>query len=1653
MEDVGRARPRRQLNAASAATEILSSANDGDAEMEEVSNEPAAPIEVDVYELADPVSILDKISSTFEEQVESAKWSERKEALEGLAALLKAPRLEEGAYGPLLQTLVKRIGDANILVVIAAAGCIESMARGLRRGLGTARVEAEVLPALLERCKEKKASVLEALRSCLNAVGQYALPPGHELQNALGPFLGHKNPQVRAECLSWLSRAHKNPTGRKELRGLVAAVLPAAEDGSPEVRDAAARCLAAFVAVSGENTVGPLLEGLDKARLARVTELVEQLKATRTITTAKSASETKKATVAPVKAAAVAQPAPSTSTQSGGKRGVPPSTPVRPSTAQPSAKQARKEPVNLVPQPRHTNESALSFMEAALPAALFAGLADGNWKTRLEAVESLSRLIPSLGADAELLVRFLGQRPGWRESNFQVFQRLLQLTRASPLTLEAAQVLAPVAFEKLADTKLGSEASETLLQCTEQTGLAVMTAQALAVLPTQKAPKSQAEILNWLRAALLAFGPSAAVTISAVEVAEAARLQMSSASPLVRTAAIGLAAALRQLCGPEIRLHFVDRLPGPVMASLDAELSKAAASAPPAPTRFVRTAGGEAKETQPTAVRDEDVFDESQPTIESSQISSQERTELQFPADLLAAVGDARWQTRKEALDTIAGMVERANRLIRITGSEVFLELRARYSDSNKNLVIQALDLTGMLAEACGAPAFEKHHRALLPACLGPLADPKLQVRQAALRCLDAVGRASRLPVLLPALLSALAGSESPNLRRELLHWIANAVRDAAPGILCRDDALPMATNAINGLQDRTMEVRKASQALLTAIMASALLPPEQLKRMCQEQKPAALPVLQSLIDSLPPVPAGPQPSAGPTQAIIGSGLFLSQATDEVKAARLGTDRPTPSWDPAPLEGPALDALRAQMAFCLHGPLVMSLFAEQEAERLNAVSQLETAIGAAEPAERSLIIACSDLLLRWLTHSLPSMEARSLHLLDRLLNLVDAANARLGEQEAAVLIPSLMSCTSRQRSRALFRQLCRIYPASRLFSMLADGLANASQVRSRVVCLEEMQALLARNGLVVLNAPKHVPLVAGLVASEDSGMRGAALDVLARLVSLMGEQLGRYLSEMAPRERALLEERLQKGLPEEPVDEIPVEPAHAKASGPFSLDYAQFEARDRMLAVASATPTASARLAEATPPFPFPPPSLVSTGPEHPLDRVLHLIQMSPDLSCIQALQRLEDWLTPSPAAHADLLVPRLNSLLGALCVRLRDCACGPQIEGDATLKSRLGRYVTNALVVLVSEAELLRAAPQHDEILSGLLAETLSALTSDRLAALPDQAQLSRALNILLVKALEGGKPGACFRALLVLLEQAFRCPPASPTERYPEFVMKCIWKLTKQLPALLADSNDELVADLLRHTHAFLRTLPPLEWKARAAQHLPFEDLPLRTVKTILHELVSAQGTGLLRTLNDAVGGDEAESSFVAAYIRAMLQAAGLPITEERKTQLPEAPPELQPAEVESKLKEICAMICSKPNTRHGLAELYAFQQANPSVAQQIDSYLEALGSFFYKYIKRNLTQLDQEQRMRQPDLNAYKCKLAQMQQAMAEGGLVGADGDVNEAHEQPNDGTVSPVMKRLESPFIKVPFSIFHCIFSSLVSNRTATSCLASEGYKHC
>ncbi|KAI4205109.1 MAG: hypothetical protein LQ350_000736 [Teloschistes chrysophthalmus] len=259
----------RSQQAAQAASSGTQQDDEGEAEVEEEQ-----PPEIDAFDLAEPVDVLGKMPADFEQNMASSKWKDRKDALDALYAVVNTDRIKDGSFDDLLSALTKSMKDANIAVVTVAGNCIECIAKGLRRGF--AKYRSRTMPAIMERLKEKKQSVADALGAALDAV--FASTGLSECLEDILEHLKHKNPQVKAETLKFMIRCLKNTReapSKPEVILIAEASKKLLSESVEATRTGGAEALGTLMKIMSERAMGPYMEGLDDNRKTKIKEFCD----------------------------------------------------------------------------------------------------------------------------------------------------------------------------------------------------------------------------------------------------------------------------------------------------------------------------------------------------------------------------------------------------------------------------------------------------------------------------------------------------------------------------------------------------------------------------------------------------------------------------------------------------------------------------------------------------------------------------------------------------------------------------------------------------------------------------------------------------------------------------------------------------------------------------------------------------------------------------------------------------------------------------------------------------------------------------------------------------------------------------------------------------------------------------------------------------------------------------------------------------------------------------------------------------------------------------------------------------------------------------------------------------------------------------------
>ncbi|XP_062973560.1 cytoskeleton-associated protein 5 isoform X2 [Elgaria multicarinata webbii] len=872
----------------------------GDADGGGDDGDEAVP-QVDAYELLEAVEILSKLPKDFYDKIEAKKWQERKEALEAVEVLVKNPKLEAGDYADLVKALKKVVGkDTNVMLVALAAKCLAGLAAGLRKKFG--QYAGHVVPTILEKFKEKKPQVVQALQEAIDAI--FLTTTLQNLSEDILAVMDNKNPTIKQQTSLFIARSfcHCTPTtlSKNLLKPFCAALLKHINDSAPEVRDAAFEALGTALKVAGEKVVNTFLTDVDKLKLDRIKECAEKVELAVGGRIGGGADRKESKPVAgkgPVLSGAAGdkdtkdnlakagplKKAPATKAGGPSKKGKQATTGGAGSAGTKGKKGAD---VKEIFEPELSIEMCEEKASAVLPAACIQQLDSGNWKERLACMEEFQKAVELMNRTempCQALVRMLAKKPGWKETNFQVMQIKLHIValvaQKGTFSKTSAQIVLDGLVDKIGDVKCGNNAKEALTAIAEACQLPWTAEQVMSMAFSQKNPKNQSETLNWLSNAIKEFG-FAGLNVKAF--ISNVKTALAATNPAVRTSAITLLGVMYLYVGPPLRMFFEDEKPA-LLSQIDAEFEKMQGQTPPAPTR------GNSRHTVGSG--DDGEEGEEQEDLGNDVVDLLPRADIsdKITSELVSKIGDKNWKIRKEGLDEVTSIINEA-KFIQPNLGELSPALKSRLNDSNKILVQQTLTILQQLATAMG-PNIKQHVKNLGIPIITILGDSKSNVRTASLATVNAWTEQTGMKEWLEGEdLSEELKKENPFLRQELLGWLAEKLPTLRT---VPSDLVLCVPHLYACLEDRNGDVRKKAQDALPFFMMH--LGFEKMSKATGKLKPASkdqvLAMLEKAKANMPAKPAPPAKTssravgaaAAKSQTASGSGEDFSSSTMETK--------------------------------------------------------------------------------------------------------------------------------------------------------------------------------------------------------------------------------------------------------------------------------------------------------------------------------------------------------------------------------------------------------------------------------------------------------------------------------------------------------------------------------------------------------------------------------------------------------------------------------------------------------------------------------------------------------------------------------------------------------------------------------------------------
>ncbi|OWF42942.1 cytoskeleton-associated protein 5-like [Mizuhopecten yessoensis] len=1604
---------------------------------------------VDAYEMMPEVDILSQLPKDYYDKVEAKKWQDRREVLEALQKLTENPRLSNGDYGYLVKTLIKVVGkDSNVMLVSLGAKCMAGIAKGLRKKY--APYASNTIQVILEKFKEKKQMVVVQLRDAADAA--YMSTTLDAISEDMAAALDNKNPSIKAETAYLLARCFAKSTlstlPKKLLKQFCTCLLKTANDTTPEVRERSYEALGMAMKVVSEKHIAPFLVDFDPIKMQKIQESCQAAVLLNIYGEPRggagaAAPKPKKEEPKPVQRPSTA-PAKSGQSKPAGAKGGPPKkkAPAK-ATKGKDKKGGAAEGGNEFTENALSDEAVEEKATAVLSAETVAQLSSSNWKERLASMEKMSTTLKGLSKDdipCQALLRTVCKKPGLKDTNFQVLKIRVEtvghLAKNTKFSRISAEYCLADLVDKIGDVKNGAAVKETLSCIAEAVSLDYVGREVMKLSSEQKNPKNSSECMNWLGNAIKEFG----FKINAKALVALIKKAFGATNPAIRTSAINLVPVLYLYMGPTARVFFEDEKAA-LLQQIDAEIEKVKGEKAPAPTRgpVIPTGGDE----------EDDDDEEGGETEESNSTDLIPRNDVgeKFTPELMAEMADKNWKIRKESLEKVAAILNEA-KFITANLGPLPESIKLRLGDSNKILVNMTIAICSTLATNMG-PHCKHHIRVIGPALIGCFGDSKPALRAAAVGALNAwVDQCNLVPLVeVEAILDALR-LENPNLRQELLGWLSEKLPNHKQLPPDFKQCVPL---LLNCLEDRNSDIRKKAQEALVPFMIHVGY--ESLFKAAAKMKPGSKDTILALLEkargNLPAKPQKAKKAAAPVKASTPESYDepepskpsrpLSTASQDsvdskpasktVRGKAKGAPAPSKKkkededlgppmnttvpkeqrfkdektmkvlkWNFIEVRGEYIEQLRTQMEKNFSKSMIDLLFHTDFKCHTKAIEILIKCLD----TQHDATMVNLDIILKWFTirffDTNPSMLNKALEYLRLLFTMLVEEDYHLAEYEATSFIPYLIIKVGdskdgvRRDVRVLFKLLHKVYPASKTFSYLIDGLKSKNS-KQRMECLEELSSLIEAYGITICQPTPGQALktISGQIGNRDNGVRNAALNATVVAHTILGDSLYKYTGVLNDKDQDLLDERIKRSLknrsaqPQKAPEEsrpktAPQQPQRSasqatiqrpgtgipKSASSNSVKKFAIEIEDDQTSQLEFPKLLQYDLEELFQPVKLPPtitrnrppsPSLrmaKSTDAATTISMVISQITSADITLCIQALAQIDEVLKEE--GRAEVMVNHVDQLLLSMSMQLK-MVYSTHMGSKSTPKDnviRLYRCLLGTLLALFQKPSLSSKASK--DVLKDLINNLVTILLDNRLVELEEGAQVVRSVNVMVVKIVEKADQTSIMSALIRLLQDCVASEICSG--KFLELIMKCLWKIVRMLPEIINDINlDSILLDI----HVFMTAFPGSTWKSRP------NDLPIRTMRTILHSISKLQGAAILNHMTMIDGNSE-----VRSYLNKILkvtgaQNGGMEEEDSRAQRGSAQKAKRLTKSTHDMLAVIFKKIGSKENTKEGLNDLYDFKKKYPDA--DLEPFLKKSSQFFQMYIERGLNSIEQEREGKHP------------------------------------------------------------------------------------
>ncbi|CAK8693087.1 unnamed protein product [Clavelina lepadiformis] len=704
--------------------------------------------------------------------------------------------------------------------------------------------------------------------------------------------------------------------------------------------------------------------------------------------------------------------------------------------------------------------------------------------------------------------------------------------------------------------------------------------------------------------------------------------------------------------------------------------------------------------------------------------------------------------------------------------------------------------------------------------------------------------------------------------------------------------------------------------------------------------------------------------------------------------------------------------LQQQLSTCVGSSLLTELFHADFQRHLKAITMLNQALS----SDWDSTVQCLDVLLRWFTLKFydknTTVHIKSLEYIKSLFDKLIENDYRMTDYEVHAFVPHLITKIGenkdniRKAVHGTLKQISLVYPASKLFNHVMDGIKSKNS-RQRSECLDEIALLIATHGVGVCQptAAKALKEVATNISDRDKGVRSSALNAIVAAYNVSGDIVYKQVGRLNEKDMSMLEERIKRSgkyneappAAAEPVAATSVQTVKETRSLPSNLSRQQAPVVDKSNSLSSMRELRSSgshghdevvipeeiRRGIAELPVvnvdhllePLEIPDYlrkyeqgdsVSSHAGQALDLIIAQLSSLQLDSTITAIHELYEVVKHKE--KISLLEDKIDQLLSACTTQIRMTSerylpmivsSEPAVQSDPNMtKESFMSLCKSHFGFLAAVFDLPKLASKASTyVLFDMLRAVIQIMINEQFVQLFQTTKITQILNLLVLRMIENCDPTAIMCATVKVQQDSME----GASSAYADLVVKCLWKLGRQVPQLLAPVEQGGFTQKPLQVAAVLSEIDRY-WSAYPRGHAVYErfktDMPIRSMKTIVLILCKNLGSKIMEEL-DMIS--HPEESGIVAIIRKQTGSTRIPL---KKSDKKENIGVLTGVSLDAKLSSIFKKIGDRQLTKEGLLELYEFKCENPhyDVEPRINS-LEV--EFFRDYVKRGLKKIEEEKR----------------------------------------------------------------------------------------